>query len=83
MLMRNHNFVQSTELVCSQLLCTALSSLPGHYFILMRYFTGGHGQPEHDLLAPRVSDSTEGCREVATLRPIDRFLPLGVERFLT
>ena len=75
MLIRNRNFVQSAELVCSQLLCTALTSLPSHYFILMCYFAGGHGHSEHDLPAPRVLDSTKGCGEVATLSPIGCFRP--------
>ena len=73
MLIRNRTFVQSTELVCSQLLCTALTSLPRHYFILMRYFAGGHGHLKHNLPASRVSDSVEGYEEVAALRPIGRF----------
>ena len=30
MLIRNRNFLQSAELVCSQLLCIALKSLPSH-----------------------------------------------------
>ena len=72
MLIRNRNFIQSAELVCSELLCTALTSLPSHYFILMRYFVGGHNHPEHDLPTPRVLDSVEGCGEVAALRPISR-----------
>ena len=73
MLIRNRNFIQSAELVCSQLLWTALISLINYRFILMRYFAGGHGHPELDLPTPRVSDSVEGCREVAALLPIDRF----------
>ena len=63
MLIHNHNFVQSAKLVCSRLLC----------IILMHYFTGGYGHPEHDLLALRVLDSVEGCREVVALCPIDLF----------
>ena len=59
-LIRNCNFVQLVELVCLQLLCTSLISLPIHRFILMRYFLGGHGHPKHDLPAPRVSYSAEG-----------------------
>ena len=73
MLICNRNFVHSVELVCSQLLCTALTSLSSHYFILMRYFVGGHDHSKHDLPAPRVPDSTEGCREVAALLLIGRF----------
>ena len=30
MLISNRNFIQSMELVCSQLLCAALTSLPSH-----------------------------------------------------
>ena len=73
MLISNPNFVQSVELVCSQLLCTSLISLLNYSFILMRYFAGGYSHPEHDLLAPRVLDSVEGCEEVAALRPVGRF----------
>ena len=73
MLIRNHNFIPSTELVCLQLLCTALISLPNYSFILMCYFAGGHDHLEHDLPALRVSDSTEGCKEVAALRLIGHF----------
>ena len=73
MLIRNRNFVQSAELVCLQLLCPTLTILPRHYFIIMRYFASGHGHLEHNLPTPRVSDSTEGCGEVAALRPISRF----------
>ena len=73
MLIRNRNFVQLVELVCFQLLCIALISLPNYSFILMRYFLGGHGYQEHDLLEPRVSDSTKGCIEVVALRLICRF----------
>ena len=72
-LIRNRNFVQSAKLVCSQLFCTSLISLPNYRVILMRYFAGGHGHPEHDLPAPRVSDSTDGCGEVVALHPISRF----------
>ena len=63
MLIRNRNFVQLAELVCLQLLCTALISLSNYSFILMRYFLGSHGYPEHNLPAPRVSD-TKGCIEL-------------------
>ena len=70
MLIRNRNFVQSMELVCSQLLCTSLISLLNYSFVLMRYFAGGYVHPEHDLPALRVSSSAEGCGEVAALRPI-------------
>ena len=54
MMIRNRNFVQSAELLCSQLLCITLTSLPSHDFILMCYFSSGHGYPEHDLPALRV-----------------------------
>ena len=73
MLIRNRNFVQSTELVYSQLLCTSLISLLDYSFILMRYFAGNYGHLEHDLPAPRVSDSIKGCGEVAALRLVGRF----------
>ena len=33
MLIRNHNFVESVELVCLQLLCTVLVSLPSYCHI--------------------------------------------------
>ena len=31
----------------------------------MHYFSRDYGHSKHDLPAPRVSDSVEGCREVA------------------
>ena len=40
MLIRNRNFVQLTELVCLQLLCTVLVSFPSYFLILMRSFAG-------------------------------------------
>ena len=43
MLICNRNFVQSAEMVCLQLLCTSLISIPNYSFILMRYFAGGYG----------------------------------------
>ena len=73
MLIHNRNFVQLVELVCSQLLRTTIISSPSHYFIQMCYFAGGHGHPKHDLPAPIVLDSVEGCKEVTALRPIGRF----------
>ena len=73
MLIRNSNFVQSAELVCSQLSYTSLISLLNYSFILMCYFAGSHGHLEHDLLASRVLDSAEGCGEIAALRPIGHF----------
>ena len=72
MLIRNCNFVQSTELVRSQLLCTVLVSLPSHCFILRCSFASCYGYPEHDLSTSRVLDSTEGCGEVAALCSINR-----------
>ena len=73
MLIRNRNFVQSMELVCSRLLCTVLVSLPSYCFILMRSFVGYYGYPEHDFPASRVPVLAEGCGEVAALCPIGRF----------
>ena len=83
MLIRNRNFVQSAELVHSQLLCIALTSLPSHEFILMCYFAGGYDYLEHDLPAPRILGSVEGYGEVAALCPIGHFLPQGTEFFLS
>ena len=73
MLICNRNFVQSTERVHLQLLCTILVSLLSHCFILRCSFIGYYGYPKHDLLASRVPYSIEGCVEVAALRLIDRF----------
>ena len=67
MLIRNHNFVQSVDLVRSQLLCTVLVSLLSYYFIRRRSFVGRYDYPEHDLPASRVPNSAEGCGEVAAL----------------
>ena len=64
MLIRNRNFVQSAELVCLQLLCTVLVSLPSYYLILMCSFASYYGYPEHDLPASRVLVSAEGCGEL-------------------
>ena len=64
MLICNRNFVQSAELVCSQLLCTSLISLSNYGFILMRYFAGSYGHSEYDLPA---------SGEVAALCSIDHF----------
>ena len=72
-LIHNCNFIQSAELVCLQFLCTVLVSFPSYCLILMRSFTGYYGYPEHDLPAPRVPVSIEGCREVKALRSIGRF----------
>ena len=83
MLICNRNFVQSTELVCSQLSCTSLISLLKYSFILMHYFVGSHGHPKHDPPTSRVLDLAEGCEEVAALSSISHFLPRGVERFLS
>ena len=83
MLICNHNFVQSTELVRLQLLCTVLISFPSYCLILMRSFAGYYGYPEHDLPAPRVPVSAEGCGEVAALRLIGLFSPQGAECFFS
>ena len=72
-LIHNRNFVQSAEIVCSQLLCTALVSLPSHCFIIRCSFASCYDYSEHDLPASRFSDLTEGCGEVAALCPIGRF----------
>ena len=77
------NFVQSAEMVCSQLLCIVLVSLLSYCFILRRSFAGYYNYSEHDLPALRVLDSAEGCIEVATQRPIGHFLPQGAECFLS
>ena len=61
MVIRNRNFVQSTKLVCLQLLCTVLVSFMSYCLILMRSFAGYYDYPEHDLLAPRVLVLAEGC----------------------
>ena len=54
MLIHNRNFVQSVELVCSQMLCTILVSLSSHFFTLRCSFVGCYGYPEHDLPTSRV-----------------------------
>ena len=74
MLICSHNFVQSAELVCLQLLCTVLVLFPSYYLILMCYFAG-HDYPKHDLPAPGIPVIAEGCGEATNLRSIDRFLP--------
>ena len=73
MLIHNHNFVQSMKLLCLQLLCIVVVSFSSYCLILMRSFAGYYDYPEHDLPAPRVPISAEGCREVATLSSINRF----------
>ena len=73
MLVRNHNFVQSAELVCLQLICTIPVSFSSYFLILMRSFAGYYDYLEHDLPALRVPFSIEGCGEVATLRSIGHF----------
>ena len=73
MLIRNHNFFQSVELVCLLPLFTSLISLLNRSFILMRYLVGGYNHPEHDLPAPRVSDSAKGCGKVVALSLVGRF----------
>ena len=75
MLIRNHNFIQSAELVCLQLLCIILVLFPSYCLILMCYFAGHYGYPKHDLPASGIPVSAEGCGEATTLRSIDRFLP--------
>ena len=70
---RNRNFVQSAELVCSQLLCTVLVLFQSHCLILMRFFAGSYGYPKHDLPASRIPVSSEGCGETAALRSVDCF----------
>ena len=75
MLIHNRNFVQSTELVRSQLLRIVLVLLPSHCFILRCSFAGCYGYPKHDLPTSRVPDLIKGCGEVAALRPIGRFRP--------
>ena len=54
MLIRNHNFVQSVELVCLQLLCTILESFPSYGLILMCSFVGHYSYLEYDLPASRT-----------------------------
>ena len=83
MLIHNRNFVQSVELVCSQLLCTILVSLLSNFFTLRCSFVGCYGYPEHDLPTSRVLNSAEGCGEVTALCPISRFLPQGAKCFLS
>ena len=75
MLICNHNFIQSAELVCLQLLCIVLVLFPSYYLILMCYFEGHYSYPKHDLPAPRIPLLAEGCEEATNLRSIDRFLP--------
>ena len=83
MLIRNSNFVQSAELVCSQPSCTSLISLLNYSLInLMCYFAGSHDYQEYDLPTSRVSDSAKGCGEVAALCPIGHFSSQGAKRFL-
>ena len=60
MLIRNRNFIQSTKLVCLQLLCTVLVSFSSYCLILMRSFTSYFDYSEHDLPAPRVLVLAEG-----------------------
>ena len=73
MLIRNRNFVQSTELVCLQMLCTVLELFPSYGLILMRSFVDHYGYPEYDLPAPRIPVYVEGCREAAALRLVGHF----------
>ena len=60
MLILNHNFVQSTEMVCLQLLCTVLVLFMSHCLVLMRSFAGNYSYPEHYLPASIIPVSTEG-----------------------
>ena len=58
------------------MLATAMhrsSSFPSYFLILMRSFTGYYGYLEHNLSAPRVPVSAEGCGEVTALSSIGRF----------
>ena len=73
MLICNRNFVQSTELVCLQLLCIVLVLFLSYCLILMRSFAGHYGYPEYDLPTSRIPVLAEGCREVAALCSINRF----------
>ena len=54
MLIRNHNFVQSEELVCLQLICTILELFFSYGLILMRSFIGHYGYLEYDLPTSRI-----------------------------
>ena len=49
MLIRNHNFVQSTKLVCLQLLCIILVLFPSYCLILVRSFVGHYDYLKYDL----------------------------------
>ena len=60
MLIRNCNFIQSTELVCLQLLCFVLVLFPSYCLILMRSFAGHYGYLEYDLPSSRIPVSAEG-----------------------
>ena len=73
MLIHNRNFVQSTKLVCLQLLCTVLVLFPSYCLILMRSFTGHYCYSEYDLPASKIPVSAEGCGEAAALPSIGRF----------
>ena len=53
MLIRNHNFVQSSELVCLQLLHTIQVLFPSYCLILMRSVIH-YGYPEYNLTASRI-----------------------------
>ena len=72
MLIRNRNFIQSAKLVCLQLLCTILLSLPSYCLILIRSFLGHYDYPEYDLPTSRVPVSAEGCREATALCSVGR-----------
>ena len=53
MLIRNHNFVQSAELVCFPLLCTVLVLFRSHCLTPMCSFASYHSYPKHDQLASK------------------------------
>ena len=54
MLIHNRNLVQSTELVCLQLLCIVLVLFLSYFLILMRSFVGHYGYPEYYLPGSRI-----------------------------
>ena len=54
MLIRNRNFLQSTELVCLQLLCTILELFLSYDLIPMCSFVGHYGYSKYDLPALRI-----------------------------
>ena len=54
MLIRNCNFVQSTELVCLQLLCIVLVLFSSYFLFLTRSFVGHYDYPEYDLPTSKI-----------------------------